>query len=155
MAPPPRHRRAPAGAWAGAALLVALAAGACNDADARSPERYCGAVQDHLAAIATPAISTPEDVERTLDAYRAVAAAAPAAVEPEWQRLVEALETADTVVPSDPASVARVNDAALSSQPAATRVQQYTQQVCGTAIGEPPPTTFPVTITTPAPTTTG
>lgn len=129
----------------GAVFLAAIAA--CGEAP-RSAERYCGEVQTNLVAIATPNIATPDDITATLDAYRAVAAQAPAAIEPEWQVMISSLETAATVVPNDPASMARVTDAALSSQPAATRIQQYTQQTCGTAIGTPPPPTNPVTATT-------
>jgi len=131
-------------------MLLVLGAGgvaACGEPP-RSAERYCGEVQTRLVVIATPNIATPDDITATLDAYRAVAAQAPAAIEPEWQVMIASLETAATVVPADPASMARVTDAALSSQPAATRIQQYTQEICGTAIGTPPPPTNPVTATT-------
>jgi hypothetical protein len=155
MAPrTPSSRRASA-ATAASAPTVAAVAGAvlallvagCGDPP-RSAERYCGEVQTNLVAIATPSIATPDDITATLDAYRSVAAQAPAAIEPEWQVMIASLETAATVVPDDPASMQRVTDAALSSQPAATRIQQYTQQTCGTAIGTPPPPTNPVTVTT-------
>ena len=135
---------------AGMLGLLVLGAGgvaACGEPP-RSAERYCGEVQTRLVVIATPNIATPDDITATLDAYRAVAAQAPAAIEPEWQVMISSLETAATVVPADPASMARVTDAALSSQPAATRIQQYTQEICGTAIGTPPPPTNPVTATT-------
>jgi hypothetical protein len=146
---PPRTPSSRRAAMLVGVLVVAGAGGAtaCG-APPRSAERYCGEVQTRLVAIATPNIATPDDITATLDAYRAVAAQAPAAIEPEWQVMIASLETAATVVPADPASMARVTDAALSSQPAATRIQQYTQQTCGTAIGAPPPPTNPVTATT-------
>lgn len=128
-------------------LVAGVGMAACGE-PARSAERYCGEVQTRLVVIATPNIATPDDITATLDAYRAVAEQAPAAIEPEWQVMIASLETAATVVPADPASMARVTDAALSSQPAATRIQQYTQETCGTAIGTPPPPTNPVTATT-------
>lgn len=144
-------RRASTGAHRARAVVVGAvfvtAITACGEAP-RSAERYCGEVQTNLVAIATPNIATSDDITATLDAYRAVAEQAPAAIEPEWQVMISSLETAATVVPNDPASMARVTDAALSSQPAATRIQQYTQQTCGTAIGTPPPPTNPVTATT-------
>lgn len=144
---PSFHRAAMRVAAVMTAVLGAGGVAACGE-PARSAERYCGEVQTRLAVIATPNIATPDDVTATLDAYRAVAEQAPAAIEPEWQVMIASLETAATVVPADPASMARVTDAALSSQPAATRIQQYTQETCGTAIGTPPPPTNPVTATT-------
>lgn len=131
-----------------AALALASALVSCGD-DAPTTAGYCGEIQRNLDAINTPAIDSPDDIEATLGLYRAVASSAPAAIEPEWQVLIDGLETAATVQPADPASLAEVNDAALASQPAATRIQQYTLDVCGTAIGSPPPTTNPVTMTAP------
>ncbi|MEX0846515.1 MAG: hypothetical protein WD023_01955 [Ilumatobacteraceae bacterium] len=156
MAPhTPSTRRALTPATAAlAAALTCVGITACGE-PGRSTERYCGEVQTNLVAIATPAIATPDDVTATLEAYRTVAAQAPAAIEPEWQVMIGSLETAATVVPNDPASMATVTDAALSSQPAATRIQQYTQQTCGIAIGTPPPPTNPATATTMPPDTTG
>ncbi|MEN9507327.1 MAG: hypothetical protein RI958_3253 [Actinomycetota bacterium] len=130
-----------------AAFVVTVVASACGD-DAPSTATYCGEVQQHLDSINTPGISSPEDIEATLEVYRSVADAAPIAIEPEWQVLISGLETAATVVPADPASMTAAKDAALAGQPAATRIQQYTLDVCGTAIGTPPPTTNPVTMTT-------
>ncbi|MFZ4811279.1 MAG: hypothetical protein ACOYL9_08055 [Ilumatobacteraceae bacterium] len=150
---PGRHapRRAIAGAMVIGITMAATSAATlagCSE-PSRTTSRYCAEVGRQLGLIATPAIATPDDVLRTMDAYRAVAAEAPAAVEPEWATMIASLETASTVIPSDPASLAKAKDAALSSQPAATRIQQYTQQTCGTAIGTPPPATNPVTATTP------
>lgn len=144
---PSSRRAATLAGMLGMLALGASGVAACG-VPPRSAERYCGEVQTRLVVIATPNIATPDDITATLDAYRAVAAQAPAAIEPEWQVMIASLETAATVVPADPASMARVTDAALSSQPAATRIQQYTQETCGTAIGTPPPPTNPVTATT-------
>ena len=133
-----------------AAFVVAAALGvACRD-DTPTTAGYCGEVQRHLDTINAPAIDSTDDIEATLEVYRAVADAAPAAIGPEWEVLIGGLETAATVVPADPASMAQVNDAALAGQPAATRIQQYTLDACGTAIGTPTPTTNPVTMTAPA-----
>lgn len=131
-----------------AAVAVTVLGAACGD-EAPSTAGYCGEVQRQLDMINAPSIDSPEDVEATLEVYRTLSDAAPAAIEPEWQVLISGLETAATVVPADPESLARVNDAALAGQPAATRIQQYTLDVCGTAIGTPPPTTNPVTMTIP------
>lgn len=132
------------------AFVVTAALGvACSD-DTPTTVGYCGQVQLHADTINAPAIDSSDDIEATLEVYRSVADAAPVAIEPEWEVLISGLETAATVVPADPESMARVNDAALAGQPAATRIQQYTLDVCGTAIGSPPPSTNPVTMTAPA-----
>lgn len=131
-----------------AACAAATVVTSCSDGLERSAAAYCGQVQANIVALNTPAISTIDDVTATIELYRSIADRAPAAIEPEWQVMITSLETAATVVPGDAASAQRVTDAALASQPAATRIQQYTQQTCGTDIGTPPPTTYPVTVTT-------
>lgn len=151
----PRRARSTRGAWVAGAVAVALTSlVACSDKPDHSLAGYCGQVQTNIDAINAPKIATAADIEATLEMYRAIGERAPAAVEPEWQVLIGSLETAATVVPGDPESVSTANEAALSSQPAATRVQQYTQKNCGTDIGTPTPPTNPVTATTVSPPTT-
>jgi hypothetical protein len=136
-------------------LVAVSCAASCSDEPDRSIAGYCTEVAANIEAINAPQIATAADVDATLALYRAIGERAPAAVEPEWQVLIGSLETAATVVPGDPESVAAANEVALSSQAAATRVQQYTQKNCATDIGTPPPPTNPVTATTlsPPPTT--
>jgi hypothetical protein len=133
----------------GAIALAASLGAACSDDTDRSTAAYCAAVSEHLALVATPAIATPDDITATISAYRAIVSHAPAAIEPEWQQLVDALEAASSVDPADPASVASVTDTALRTAPAAVRIQQFTQQTCTLDIGTPPPPTNPVTATVP------
>ncbi|MCU1358794.1 MAG: hypothetical protein JWN99_83 [Ilumatobacteraceae bacterium] len=130
-------------------LTIALACGSSQPD--RSVAAYCTQVQGSLATLNTPAIATATDVQRTIDLYRTIGDHAPAAVQPEWQTMIDSLETAASLVPGDPEQVAAVNDAALSSQSAATRIQQYTKTQCGADIGTPPLPTNPVTVTTVAP----
>jgi hypothetical protein len=139
-----------------AAALVVLVAAACSDSPDRSVAGYCGEISTNIALINGPSIATALDVEAALDLYRTIGEHAPAAVAPEWQVMIDSLETAATVVPGDPESIAIVSDVALSSQSAATRIQQYTKLNCGVDIGTPPPPTNPVTVTTlpPPPSTT-
>jgi hypothetical protein len=135
--------------------VVALATmSACDDSNGRTAEGYCGQIKLHLDALNTPAIADGADIEATIEIYRTITSAAPAAVEPEWEQLLTSLETASTVDPADPESLQRVADTARSTRPAATRVQQYTDQTCALRIADPPPITNPVTATTvPADTT--
>jgi hypothetical protein len=140
--------------WSSRAVAAIVLAGVgigCSDPPDRSVAGYCGEVQANLAAINTPDIATAADIEATLDLYRMIGERAPAAVEPEWQVMIDSVETAATVVSGDADSVAIANEVALSSQAAATRIQQYTKDNCGTDIGTPPPPTNPVTATTLAP----
>lgn len=121
----------------------------CGGDDGRPADTYCSTVSANVPAIETPAMATPADVQATLTLYRDIADAAPVAVEPEWRTLVSMFETAATVIPSDAASMARMNDAALSGEPAYTKIKQYTATTCGTNLGGgPPPATNPVTATT-------
>lgn len=145
----PLPRRAHALALAaGTAIVLPAIAAACGDDAPTTAERYCASVQANLAVLESPAIQTDLDITATLDLYRSIADEAPIAVEPEWQQLVQSLETAATVNPADPASVQLAADTARITEPAAVRVQQYTQQICGVAIGDPPPVTDVVTATT-------
>ena len=71
-----------------------------------------------------------------LASWRAVADAAPLAIEAEWATDDRHLETAATVDPTDPALVGRqVAETARASEPAANRVIDYTFQLCNAAIG--------------------
>ncbi len=126
----------------------------CNDGPKRTIGAYCDAVRADLATLINPTIVTGTDIEATIDRYRSIAAVAPAGVEPEWQDVISAFETAATVIPGDQTSLAIANQAALAGQPAYTRLQHYTQEECDVAIGSPPPPTNPVTATTAVPPTT-
>ena len=131
----------------GAAAAIAALVPACGSA-ANKGAAYCGNIEANLAELESPSIATTADIEATLGLYRSITAGAPLAVQPEWQTVVDNLETAATVDPKDPESMQRAADTARRSESAAARIQQYTQQSCGIDIGTPPPTTNPVTATT-------
>ncbi len=144
------------------AVLVISALGlvACSDDQERTEGRYCTEVGNHLAALNTPSLTDADDVEAMLDAWRTVADAAPLAVQPEWDRLMAAMETASTVDPSDAEAMQRIADTARSNEPSANKVIDYTSTLCGVRIGEGKPvtTTVPPTTVTPStvtPTTVG
>jgi hypothetical protein len=132
--------------------VVAVSGGsACREDTGNTGERYCGQIKTHLKRLNEPSIDTAPEIQVTLEIYRAITDAAPAAIEPEWQQLLLNIETASTVDPDDAESLQRVADVARSSMPAATRVQQYTDQLCALKIEDPPPVTNPVTVTTTIP----
>ena len=106
-----------------AALSGALVVAACgSDTNQRTDERYCAAVQQHLAELNTPSIATPADITRTVELYRTIAATAPLSVEQEWNVLAIAYETASTVEPGDQASMQKAADTIRASQKSATAV---------------------------------
>jgi hypothetical protein len=120
------------------AIAVALAG--CGDTgNPRSEGRYCTEVGDHLAALNTPTIATPADIESVLAEWRTVARSAPIAIQSEWDTMMAAMETAATVDPTDDASVQLVADTARASEPAANRVIDYTFTKCNATIGDVTP----------------
>ena len=152
-APLPVARASALVATLGVAAILALPA--CSDEPENTEAAYCDEVQANVEALNGPNVATGADIAPLIDRYRAVADVAPAGVEPEWQELVSALETASTVIPGDTESLEIATKAALAGQPAYTKIQLFTQTTCGIALGTPPPPTNPVTATTVVPPTTG
>ncbi len=138
----------------GAGIGIGSMAVGCSDTPERTEAAYCAAVRADLEVLMNPAIATGDDVDAMIDRYRAIAEVAPAGVELEWQVVIEAFETAATVIPGDQASLELANQAALAGGPAYGRLQTYTQQTCGIDVGTPPTPTNPVTATTVVPPTT-
>lgn len=134
-------RRAAHGSWGARALVGVLTFTACgDDPNQRTESNYCTQVGNHLTELNSPLIATPDDIDRVVDAWRTVAGAAPLAIEPEWEVMVDNIETAATVDPDDPESMQLVADTARRSEQAANRVISYTQQRCGALIGDVAPT---------------
>ena len=125
-------------------VISAVALTACADDQDRSEGRYCTEVGNHLAALNTPPLTNSAEVDDMLEAWRAVADAAPLAVQPEWDRLMAAMETASTVDPSDAEAMQRVADTARSNEPSANRIIDYTFTLCGVRIGDGAPITTTV-----------
>ena len=121
-----------------AVVATAVFVGACSDPDPRTETAYCGQIAANLEDLNSPDISTITDIGRVLRAYRAVAAAAPVAVEAEWDTMVGVMQTAITVDPNEPESLQKVADTARASEPASKRVVSYTQERCGLTIGVAP-----------------
>ena len=115
---------------------AALTIVACSDGAAQRTEaNYCKQVNEHLTDLSAPVIDTEADINRVVGAWRAVASAAPLAIQDEWVAMVDNVVTAATVDPADPESVQDVADKARQTEPAADRVIVYTQATCGVTIG--------------------
>lgn len=118
-------------------LLVCLVAlGACTATTAPTSEgAYCTEVGNRLTDLNATGFIDEADLVRVLDSWRAVAAAAPLAVETEWGEVLRGMETVITVDPADAESVQAAADTLRSIEPAADRVISYTFRLCNALIG--------------------
>lgn len=118
-------------------LLVCLVAlGACTaDSAPTSEGAYCTEVGNRLADLNAVGFVDEADLVRVIDSWRAVAAAAPLAVETEWREVLRGMETVVTVDPADAQSVQSAADTLRSIEPAADRVISYTFRLCNALIG--------------------
>ncbi len=117
--------------------VALLALAACSDKPQGSEATYCTEVGNARDELISPNIGTQADVDQAVVLYRALRDSAPLAIEAEWDTLVASVETAASVVPNDPASVQLAADTARASQQAATRVNEYTRQLCGVGFTDP------------------
>ena len=130
--------------WSTAVAVLAvsatgLALAACGSDSDRTAGRYCTEVGDHLAQLNSANVGSQAEIDAMLEAWRTVAKSAPLAVQPEWDALLNNVETRATIDASDPESVQRVVDAARRNEAAANRVIDYTFNVCGATIGKVTP----------------
>jgi len=135
-----------------ATLVAALAAlAACGGEEAPSAERFCGEVAANNEALTSPQLVYTDDIDLLLDLYRDVGALAPIGVEPDWNRIVAAYETASTVVVGDQESEQAALTAIYSTEKSAAAVEAWLLANCAVDIG--PVFTIvphgPVTITLP------
>lgn len=124
--------RTPAVVACVAAGLVASCSG--NDA-AGSAERFCGEVQINADRLTQPDLQFSDDIEPFLDLYREIGTLAPLAIEPEWDQLIDAYETASTVVPGDPESEQSALAAIFSTEKSAAAVDRWLEANCAVDIG--------------------
>lgn len=125
--------------------------GACGGDEAPSAERFCGEVAANKDALTNPALAYTDDIEPLLDLYREIGALAPIAVEPDWNHLVSAYETASTVVIGDQESEQEALTAIYSAEKSAAAVEAWLVANCAVDIG--PVFTIvphgPITVTVP------
>jgi hypothetical protein len=116
---------------------ISVVAIACGDdgSSAGDAERFCGEIQQDVAAVVDPALATEDDLEATLVRYRELAELAPLAIEDDWGVIVVNLETASTVVPSDPESVQRAVAQAYATERSAVAVRDWLLVNCAVDLG--------------------
>jgi hypothetical protein len=130
------HRRHPSTLVAGLALAVlATMVAGCGDDDAGDAERFCGEIQQDIATVVSPTLTTDDDLDELLTRYRELGELAPLAVENHWRMIVKNLETASTVVPADPDSVQRAVAQAYATERSAVAVQRWLLANCAIDIG--------------------
>ena len=119
-----------------AAVAFAGLLGACTRGDgAGDAERFCGEVQLNAAALTQPNLQFSNDIEPLLDLYRSIGELAPLAIEPEWNQLITAYETASTVVPGDPESEQAALASIFSTEESAAAVDRWLETNCAVDIG--------------------
>ncbi len=118
-----------------AGVVAAMSTGCGNDEPAGDAERFCGEVQANAEALTQPNLEFSDDVEPFLDLYREIGALAPLAIEPEWDQLTAAYETAATVVPGDPTSEQVALETIFSTEKSAAKVDRWLQDNCAVDIG--------------------
>ncbi len=126
-----RHHRTPAFA---AIVAVGLITG-CGGDDAGNAERFCGEVQANAERLTQPDLQFDDDIEPFLDLYREIGTLAPIAIEPEWNQLIAAYETASTVVPGDPESEQAALASIFSTEKSAAAIDRWLQANCAVDIG--------------------
>jgi hypothetical protein len=126
----PRFVRAALTAACGTALFAACGGDGGPDAAA-----FCEELRADSASVVNPPLATEADVAATLERYRDLGELAPEGVAEEWSALVLNLETASTVVPSDPESVQRAVAQAYATERSAVVVRDWLLDNCGIDLG--------------------
>ncbi len=128
------HRSGVRGAI-GLVALTSVALTACNSDDAGSAERFCGEIAAHKDELTAPDLEYSEDIAPVLDRYRSIGDLAPLSIEKEWNELVSAYETADTIVVGDADSEQAAVAAIYSAEASAAKVDSWLKANCAVDIG--------------------
>jgi len=115
-------------------VIVATIVAACgggDDATTADAGRFCAQATEQRDIILSPPMSSEAELEASLEFYRLMGQLAPVAIAEEWAVLVEAMETASTVVPGDPESEQLVAMTAYATEPSAFRVKDWLLDNCG------------------------
>jgi hypothetical protein len=117
------------------AVALAILVTACGDGGAGDAERFCGEIAENKDALVAPALEFSDDVEPLLDLYRDIGDLAPLSIQAEWTNLVDAYETASTVVIDDPESQQVAAAAIYSSEESAAAIDNWLMANCAVDIG--------------------
>ena len=116
------------------ALVVAIAVAGCSSGGSDA-SRFCEEIAADPSAILTPALGDAEELEASLEHFRDLDRLAPVAIAAQWRSLVDALETATTVVVTDPDSVKRTKAVAYATERSAVEINAWIRTNCGVDLG--------------------
>lgn len=114
--------------------LAVILVGGCSSPGGDAID-FCEAVAADPAAIVSPPLNDGDDVATALDHFRTLGDLAPVAITTQWATLVDSLETATTVVPSDPESLQRTMAVAYAAERSAVEIADWLRANCGIDIG--------------------
>jgi hypothetical protein len=121
-------------AASGALAGIAAFSGCGDDGVEADAARFCGEAAANRDRILNPPMATEAELEATLDFYRLMGQLAPLAIAEQWNEIVAAMETANTIVPGDPDSEQRVAMQAYATERAAYEVSVWLKRNCGVDI---------------------
>ena len=106
----------------------------CGDDGPGDAEAFCSEVQENSAALLS-APETVDDIDDYLDLYRHIGEVAPLAIEPHWEALILDFETANSVIPDDPASLQAAIRRAYATERSAVAVRSWLLANCNVDLG--------------------
>jgi hypothetical protein len=119
----------------GLVAVAALTVAACGGEQAGDAERFCGEIAAHKDELTAPDLQFSGDIAPVLDLYRSIGDLAPLSIEKEWNELVGAYETADTIVVGDAESEQVAVSAIYSAEASAAKVDAWLKANCAVDIG--------------------
>ena len=102
---------------------------------AGNAERFCGEIAAHKDELTAPDLRFSDDIAPVLDLYHSIGDLAPLSIEKEWNELVAAYETADTIVVGDAESEQVAVSAIYSAEASAAKVDAWLKANCAVDIG--------------------
>lgn len=96
---------------------------------------FCEELRSNRSAIVAATVNSDLELTATLELYRRLQTLAPLAVAQEWSNVLQAIETANTVVPGDPGSIQRVAAAAYQSEFSALTIREWAMASCEVDLG--------------------
>jgi hypothetical protein len=106
----------------------------CGDDGPGDTARFCTEVLEHREALTTPP-ETLADVDAFIALYRQIGRVVPLAIEPHWEALTRAYETANTLDPTDPESEQAALAQAYATERSAVAVHDFLMAWCAVDIG--------------------
>lgn len=116
-----------------AALMLAFVIVACspNGGVTGDTAVFCQTARDNRELLLNPPMTTPYEVDETIKFYDQMGQVAPLAIAEDWNQLVDAMRTANKLVPGNEESEQLVAKTAFASELAAYNVAQWLQANCG------------------------